>query len=96
MTQIAERRSESDAVRRHPRPSSHSPHRCHGCHDRRGSYPHLRIALRRPRTSPSPSLKSGSSRGAEGPVFGKKKKKPTGRHSNKPYSECSRSYFFLF
>ncbi|KAL5331625.1 hypothetical protein ACEPPN_001160 [Leptodophora sp. 'Broadleaf-Isolate-01'] len=91
MTQIAERRSESDAVRQHPRPSSHSPHPYHDRHDRRGSYPHLSIALRCPGTSPSPSLKSEISRGAEGPVFGKKKKKPkrkrTGGHNNWPYTQ---------
>ncbi|KAH7317350.1 hypothetical protein BKA65DRAFT_515791 [Rhexocercosporidium sp. MPI-PUGE-AT-0058] len=79
MSQIAERRSESEVIRRHPRPSSHTPHR--------GSYPHLSIEPRRPRTPPWPPLKSESSREAEGPVFGKKRRKRTGRSSNKRYTQ---------
>ncbi|PVH80077.1 hypothetical protein DL98DRAFT_572176 [Cadophora sp. DSE1049] len=88
MAQIARRTSESDSVRRHTRPTSRSPHRRHDRHDRRGSYPRLSIASRRPMTSPSPSLDSESSHeGEERKIGNKKKRKPTGPHSNKPYTQ---------
>jgi len=88
LAQIARRTSESSSARQHHRPNSRSPHRRHDIHDRRGSYPRLSIASRRPMASPSPSSRSESSNEGEERTIGKKKKrKPTGPHSNKPYTQ---------
>lgn len=85
--QTVQRTIESDSRRRHSCVTPRSPHRRHDLHDRRGSYPRLSIASR-PMASPSPSLQSESCHEGEVPQLGKKKKrKPTGTHSNKPYTQ---------
>ncbi|KAG4435169.1 hypothetical protein IFR05_009338 [Cadophora sp. M221] len=93
LTQVVQSRSEHDFGRRDTGPNSHSPRRRHDRHGRRGSYPYLSTPLRHPRISPSPSSKSESSLETdEETVLGmqqkkKRKRKPTGPHSNKPYTQ---------
>ena len=88
LAQIARRTSESSSARQHHRPNSRSPHRQQDIYDRRGSNPRLKIASRRPMVSPSPSSRSESSNEGEERAIGKRKKrKPTGPHSNKPYTQ---------
>ncbi|KAK0099536.1 hypothetical protein ONS96_008370 [Cadophora gregata f. sp. sojae] len=83
MPQISRHLSESNIARRQSLPTSHSPHRRH---DRRGFYPRLSIASTC--KSPSPSVRSESSRdGEESKVGKKKKRKPSGPHNNKPYTQ---------
>ncbi|KAH7348376.1 hypothetical protein BKA65DRAFT_259573 [Rhexocercosporidium sp. MPI-PUGE-AT-0058] len=91
MTQITPEICENDLVRRCLRPTSHSPRRrLHDHRDRRSSYPHLGTFQRRPWTSPSPSLESESSVEAddcERKKMKQKRRKLTGPHSNKPYTQ---------
>ena len=88
MAQIARRASESFLERQLPHPNSCSIHRHRDIHDRHDSYRRLSIASHRPMVPPWPSSRSESSLEGEERTDGKKKKrKPTGPHSNKPYTQ---------